>query len=199
MTGVVWDLGNVLIDWDPLAPVADGVGEEEARRFFAEFDFGPWNLACDAGRPWSDALEEVRRTAPRWHAAASAYHRNFARALSPKEDSAELVADLAAAGVHQIGLTNFSAETFRAHADGRFPVLAHLRDVVVSGEEGITKPDPRIYRLAAQRAGLTPDSLVFLDDVEHNVEGARAVGMAGVRFTDAGSARRALRDLGLPV
>lgn len=66
MAGVVWDLGNVLVEWEPLAAVAAGVGETEARRFLAEFDFGTWNAGCDAGREWSDALAELERDHPEW-------------------------------------------------------------------------------------------------------------------------------------
>ena len=197
VVGVVWDLGNVLIDWRPLDAVAAGVGEAEARRFLTEFDFGSWNHACDAGRPWAEALAELDRTHPEWSAHARAYHRNFAAALTELPASVAVVRDLHAAGVPQCGLTNWSHELYHAHAAGRFGLLDLLDHVVVSGTEGIAKPDPRIYLLAAQRSGLVPQQLVFVDDKASNVEAARTVGMAGIVFTDACSLREELVTLGL--
>ncbi|WGX95590.1 HAD family phosphatase [Nocardioides sp. L-11A] len=197
VAGVVWDLGNVLIDWQPLAAVAAGVGEDEARRFLAGFDFGAWNHACDAGRPWAEALAELDRLHPEWSPHGHAYHRHFAAALSELPASVAVVRDLHAAGVPQCGLTNWSHELYQAHAAGRFDLLDLLDHVVVSGMERIAKPDPRIFLLAAERSGLAPERLVFVDDKAANVEAARALGLAGIVFTDAVTLRTELTALSL--
>ena len=201
-TGVVWDLGNVLIDWQPVLAVAAGVGEEEARRFLTapDFDFLAWNHRMDAGEvSWDDAEQEVARTHPHWAEHARAYRKHFARSL-PHEvpGSRRLVERLHAAGVPQWGLTNWSAELY-PHAPERFDVLAMLEDVVVSGRERVAKPDPRIFARVVERAAMPASRLVFVDDKPTNVEAAVAAGMAGVVFTDAEQVRAELQRLGLPV
>lgn len=197
--GVVWDLGNVLIDWDPRAAVVAGLGPAEADRFFAGFDFGSWNGRVDAGRPWAEALAELEREHPQWSAHGRAYYDNFPASLvRADEGTVALVRELHAAGVPQAGLTNWSAELY-PHAPARFAFLGLFVDVVVSGREGVAKPEPAIYRLAADRLGLPPSSLVFVDDKQANVDAAEAVGMRGLVFTGADRLRADLRELGLPV
>lgn len=199
MAGVVWDLGNVLIDWDPRAAVAAGLGDEEARRFFDGFDFGAWNHAGDAGRPWPEALAELAREHPEWAEHGRAYVENFAASMVGEHaGTVALVRELHAAGVPQVGLTNFSAELW-PHAPAMFGFLALLDDIVVSGAEGIAKPDPAIYRLAAERCGLPITALVFVDDKPANVRAAEAIGLRGLVFTDPDLLRSDLRALGLPV
>ncbi|MDZ5621392.1 HAD family phosphatase [Nocardioides sp. HM23] len=199
VTGVVWDLGNVLIDWDPRAAVAAGMGDVEADRFFDGFDFAAWNQSCDAGRPWSEALAELDHTRSEWLEHGRAYHRHFAASLTGElSDTVALVHELHAAGVPQVGLTNWSAELW-PHAPARFEFLGLLEDVVVSGVVGLAKPDPAIYRLAAERCGLPPGSLVFVDDKAANVAAAEGVGMHGRVFAGADRLRTELQALGLPV
>ena len=198
--GVVWDLGDVLVRWSPVDAVAAGVGEVEARRFLAEFDFASWNHACDAGTSWDDALAVLERDHPRWLAHGRAYREHVGLALTGEvPGSADLLRTLDAAGVPQIALTNFSEELYRAHMPARFDFLRVFADVVVSGTEGLAKPDPAIYRLAAARIGLPLERLVFIDDRQVNVDAARSLGMTGVLFTDAEHLRADLRQRGLPV
>jgi 2-haloacid dehalogenase len=199
--GVVWDLGNVLIDWDASAAIAVGVGPAEARRFLDadDFDFMAWNHGPDSGGSWDEAEDAVRRTHPHWLDHALAYRANFAASLLGEvAGSGDLVRELHAAGVPQWGLTNWSHELY-PHAPARFDLLELLDGVVVSGTEGIAKPDPRIYELVASRSGLPLVGLVFLDDRATNVDAAQELGMAGIVFTTADAARTELRALGLPV
>jgi 2-haloacid dehalogenase len=201
VSGVVWDLGNVLVDWQPARAIAAGVGEEEAARFLAadDFDFLAWNHGPDSGRSWDDAEAEVRAGHPHWAEHAAAYRPHFAASLVGEVPGThDLVRALRAAGVPQWGLTNWSHELWPL-APERFAVVRALDGVVVSGTEGVAKPDPAIYAVVAERSGLALDDLAFVDDRSVNVEAARALGMAGVLFTDAASCREALRDLGLPV
>jgi 2-haloacid dehalogenase len=200
-SGVVWDLGNVLIDWDPAAAVAAGVGDAEARRFMAatDFDFHAWNHGADAGGSWDDAEDEVARSHPHWVRHARAYRAHFAASLRGEVDgTVDIVRTLHAAGVPMWGLTNWSAELY-PHAPATFAFLELLDGVVVSGVEGVAKPDPRIYEIAVERAGLPASSLVFVDDKQQNVDGALAAGLDGILFTDADRLRAALRQRGLPV
>ena len=198
---VVFDLGNVLIDWDPAAAIAAGVGEDEARRFMAaeDFDFMAWNHGPDSGGSWAEAEAEVRRTHPHWAEHALSYRRHFtASLLGEVPGTAEVVRELHAAQVPLLGLTNWSAELY-PHAPERFAVLALLDHVVVSGEVGAAKPDPAAYRAVIERAGVPPERLVFVDDKQVNVDAAAALGMDAIRFRTAAELRATLRERGLPV
>jgi 2-haloacid dehalogenase len=199
--GVVFDLGNVLIDWDPYPAIAAGVGPEEARRFLAatDFDFMAYNHGPDSGASWEDAEAAVRRTHPHWVEHALAYRANFVASLVGEvPGTVDVVRDLHAHDMPVLGLTNWSAELY-PHAPERFEFLALLDDVIVSGTEGVAKPDPRVYEIVAERSGLPLDRLVFVDDRQSNVDGAAAVGMDAVLFTDAATLRADLRRRELPV
>jgi 2-haloacid dehalogenase len=199
--GVDWDLGNVLIDWRPVAAIAAGVGVDEAQRFLAadDFDFMAFNHGPDSGGSWADAEDDVRRTHPHWVEHALSYRAHFEHSLAGEvPGSVDLVRELHAAGVAMWGLTNWSDELW-PHAPRLFPFLELLDGVVVSGTEGVAKPDAAIYRIAVQRSGIPAGELVFVDDKQANVEGAVAAGLDGILFTGADDLRLALRGRGLPV
>jgi 2-haloacid dehalogenase len=198
--GVVWDLGNVLIDWQPLPAIAAGVGEDEARRFLAEFDFHGWNLGPDGGLTWDQAQAGLEATHPHFAAHGRAYREHFAHSLRGEvEGTVDLLRTLHAAGVRQVALTNWSDELYHGHAPSTYDFLDLFETVIVSGTEGLLKPQPEIYRLVAERTGRPLPEWVFIDDRPTNVEGARAVGMDGIVFTDASALRTSLRERGLPV
>ena len=198
---VVFDLGNVLIDWRPADAIARGVGAAEAERFLTaeDFDFFAWNHLQDSGRPWAEGVAEVRRTHPHWVEHATAYLDHFAASLSEVPGTADVVRDLHRAGVPMIGLTNWSDELYYPHAAGKFEVLDLLDDIVVSGEVKAAKPDPRAYEIAAERAGQPMDRLLFVDDRQQNIDAAAALGMDTILFVDADDLRRRMRERGLPV
>ena len=198
---VVFDLGNVLVDWDPFAAIAAGVGASEARRFLdaPDFDFMVWNHGPDSGGTWADAEDEVRRTHPHWAEHALAYRANFtASLLGEVPGTADVVRGLHAAGIPLFGLTNWSDELY-PHAPRRFDFLALFDDVVVSGTVKAANPDRRAYELVAERAGLPLDQLAFVDDRQANVDAAAGLGMDAILFTDATALRGQLRERGLPV
>jgi 2-haloacid dehalogenase len=189
---VVFDLGNVLVHWDPVLPFAGRLSQDEVRRFFADVDFPALNHRQDAGRPWSEARAEVAARHPAHAATLDLYVERFAESLpGPVPGSAEVVDDLRTAGVRVLGLTNWSAETFH-HAVPAAPAIGRLEAVVVSGREGVAKPDPRIFRLLAERHGLDPARTVFTDDSPVNVAAAAAEGFQAVLFTGAADLRAEL-------
>lgn len=200
MTTAVFDLGGVVVAWDPVPAVAAAVGQERAESFVhgGDFDFGAWNHAQDAGRSWADA--EVVATAghPDLAEEIAAYRRNFAlslRGLVP--GTTGILQILHDRGVRLVALTNWSAETFH-HAPARYPeVFALFDDVIVSGAEGVAKPDPEIFRILARRLGQPIEGVFYVDDSERNVDAARAAGMDAVRFTEAAQLRDELRRRGL--
>lgn len=198
---VVFDLGNVLIRWDPHPAVAAAVGEEEATRFLAasDFDFAAWNHAQDEGRAWAEAEREATRSHPHWREHILGYRTNFDRSLlGPVASSVEVLEELHGNGVPLFALTNWSAELFPL-ARERYRFLALFDDIVVSGDEGVAKPAPEIFEILARRTGHPLDRCVFVDDGPANVAAAREAGLDAILFTDTGHLRGDLRERGLPL
>ncbi len=200
MTTVVFDLGGVVVDWDPVPAIAAAVGQHRAERFVhgGGFDFAAWNHAQDLGRPWAAAEAEAIASHPHLAEEITAYRPNFVhsmRGLIP--GTAEILRALHHNGVRLVALTNWSAETIH-HAPAVFPeVFALLDDIVVSGAEGIAKPDPRIFQILTRRLGHPIDDVFYVDDSDRNVDAARSAGMDAVRFTDAATLCQELQDRGL--
>jgi 2-haloacid dehalogenase len=198
---VVFDFGNVLITWDPYPAIAKGVGKEQAAAFLADpgFDFMAWNHQQDAGRPWAGAEELAAISHPHWAEAIRAYRANFGESLvGAIEDSVQILRELHAAGIPLYGLTNWSAELF-PEALGRFDFLQLFKDIIVSGEEGVAKPDPAVFAILRERIGHDLAGSVFIDDSMANIEAAREAGLDGILFTDTGHLRADLLLRGLPL
>ena len=194
---VVFDLGNVLVRWDPTAAFTGRMDPAEVERFFAEIDFASFNHEQDRGRSWAEARAWLDQRFPQHVPALDLYVSHFTDSLrGPVPGSEGLVRDVLAAGVRALGLTNWSTETFR-HAPAAAPAIALLERVLVSGEVGIAKPDPEIFTLLATRFDLDPQRTVFTDDSSINVEAARAAGYVGLLFDDADGVRRELRARGV--
>jgi 2-haloacid dehalogenase len=185
---VVFDLGGVVVFWDPVSAVAAVVGQERAENFVhgSEFDFGAWNYAQDAGRSWADAEATATASHPDLAEEIAAYRPNFAlslRGLVP--GMAGILRALHDRGVRLVALTNWSAETID-HLPEVFPeVFALFDDIIVSGAEGVAKPDPEIFRILTRRLGHPIQGVFYVDDSIRNVEAARTAGMDAVHFTDA--------------
>lgn len=168
---VVFDLGGVLLDWNPrhlYRQVFDG-DEDAMERFLTEVCTSDWNHALDLGRPFADAVAELAAAHPHHDAAVRAYWDRWDEMVpSDLPETVAVLAELAAADVATYGLTNFSAETFPRMAE-RFAWLAQLAGIVVSGEEGIGKPNPAAFLLLCERYDLDPTRCLFVDDLERNV------------------------------
>ena len=193
----IFDLGGVLIDWDPrylyrkLFP-----GDEEGmERFLAEVTTNDWNQQMDAGRAWHEAIAELKELHPDKTELIQAYLDRWPEMLGDVDaEVAQVIRDLRAAGLRVYAISNWSADTFSvAHA--MVPELSLFDDRVISGEERMVKPDPEIFLLACRRFGVEPHEVLFVDDRPENVEAARAVGMTGIQFTGADALRRTLEDL----
>ena len=196
---VVFDVGNVLIRWDPRHLYRKlFAAEAEMERFLAEVCTDAWNLEQDRGRTWAEAIAERVPLFPQHEALIRAYSERWHEMVPGEvEGSVAILDGLRAAGVPLYAITNFSTEKF-AEAQARFPFLRGFRDVVVSGVERLLKPDPAIYRVLLDRNGLEAGRCLFIDDSEKNVRGAEAVGMRAHHFRDAPTLAAALRELGLP-
>jgi 2-haloacid dehalogenase len=195
---VVFDIGNVLIQWDPRYLYRRLIPDEaEMERFLAEVCTDAWNLEQDRGRTWAEATAERVALFPQHEALIRAYSDRW-HDMVPGEvpGTVVLLEALRRRDVPLYAITNFSVEKF-AEAQARFPFLRGFRDVVVSGAERLLKPDPAIYRLLLDRNGLEAAGCLFIDDSEKNVRGAEAVGMRAHHFRGAPRLEGELRALGL--
>jgi 2-haloacid dehalogenase len=190
---VVFDLGGVLIDWDPRYLYRKLLADEAAvEEFLATVCTPEWNAEQDRGRPFAEGVAELVERHPAHAAAIAAYAERWSEMLGGTIPGAvELLAELRAAGMPLYALTNWSAETF-VIARERFELLSWFDGVLVSGEERMSKPDPAIFRLLLERFGLAPEATFYVDDSEPNVAAARDLGIDAVRFTGPEQLRREL-------
>ncbi len=197
---VVFDLGGVLIDWDPRHLYGKLFDGEEAMELFPrEVCNGAWNEKQDAGRTLSEATETLIAEHPDKAKMIRAYYDRWPEMIAGSlPRTVAVLADLKEAGIPLFSLTNWSAETFPI-ALGRFDFLHWFDDIVVSGAEGVIKPDRRCFDILVKRSGLPATSLVFVDDHMDNVVAARNAGLEAPRFTTADQLRQDLRALGLPI
>ena len=197
---VVFDLGGVLIDWDPrylYRKLFDG--EAAMERFLREVCNGAWNEKQDAGRKLSEATETLIADHPDKASMIRAYYDRWPEMLGGSlPQTVAVLADLKEAGIPLFSLTNWSAETFPI-ALKRFDFLHWFDDIVVSGAEGVIKPDRRCFDILVERSGRPAESLVFVDDRMDNVVEARSNGLEALLFTTADQLRQDLRALGLPL
>jgi 2-haloacid dehalogenase len=200
LSAVVFDLGGVLIDWNPRYLYRTLFDDEAAmERFLAEVTTPEWNAEQDAGRSWRDAVEVLVAQHPHWRDHIIAYHERWTEMLAgPIEGTVAVLADLRRNGARLAALTNWSAETFPI-ARERYPFLGWFEAVVVSGEVGITKPDTRIFRHLLERTGFAAEATVYVDDAAANVAVAADLGMTALRFTDPATLRNDLRRLGFAI
>ena len=198
-TAVVFDVGNVLYGWDPESFLVRQIADDAARlRFIEDSGFYAWHESLDGGRPYAEAAAELEEKFPEYAALIAAWSDRFGETISgPVPGMPELVADLDGRGVPLFAITNFSADFWPPFHEKERAFFARFRDIVVSGEEKLLKPDPAIYYRALDRFRLRPADALFVDDRRINVEGALAVGMKAHLFTDAADLRTRLEAEGL--
>ena len=187
-----------MLTWDPRFLFDELIPDPDLRDHFLRTVCPPeWNLAQDAGRSWADGVAEAVGRHPDCEPYIRAFDQQWHRTVGgPVEGTADVMADVRAAGVGLYALTNFSAEKWPV-AVAQWPQLTHFDGVVVSGDESLVKPDPRIYQLLLDRFGLTAGRTYFTDDNPANVDGARRVGIVADPFTGADRLRTRLVELGV--
>lgn len=199
VAAVVFDLGGVLIDWNPRYLYRKLFAGDEAgmEAFLAEVTTAEWNAQQDAGRPWNEAVEALAAEHPdRRGLIAAFWHRWDEMLGGPIEPTVAIVEELRDASVRLFALTNWSAETFPI-ARQRFPFLGWFEGIVVSGEVKAAKPDERIFRHLIERYGLDPAETLFIDDSRANVAVADALGFQTIRYETPEQLRARLGELGL--
>ena len=195
---IVFDIGRVLIHYDPDIPFSHIIPDPEERRwFFANVCTHHWNEEQDRGREWAEAEAELIGQYPEYadkiRAFRGHWHDMVPHAL---EDSVSIMLSLIAAGHDVTMLTNFARDTF-AEARQRFNFLNAPRGVTVSAEVGLIKPDRKIFEHHVATFGLTPENTLFIDDVPANVAGAQGAGWQAVQFTGAEKLRADLSVFGI--
>lgn len=183
---VVFDIGRVLLHYDPDIPFRRLIPEEARRRsFFRDICTQEWNVEQDRGRPWAEGEALLIARHPDRADDIRAFRRHWNEMVPHAyADTVAILERLLDQGRDVTLLTNFAADTY-AEARERFPFLDRPRGVTVSGEVGIIKPDIAIYQRHTRDFGLTPAATLFIDDSPGNVAGARAAGWQAVHFTDA--------------
>jgi 2-haloacid dehalogenase len=196
---VVFDLGGVLVDWEPrslLRQVMPG-REAEMETILAEVLNHDWNLARDHGDSWADAMADLAVEHPQWADIFRAYDERWGETLvGSHEDSVAILRELRERGVPLYALSNWSAAKF-PHAEERYEWLDWFDGVVVSGRVKLAKPDPAIFRYLLDTYGLRAADILFVDDHEPNIVAARALGIATHHFLGAAGLRADLVAHGL--
>jgi 2-haloacid dehalogenase len=196
---VIFDLGGVLIDWDPRYFYRELFNGDEAamERFLTTVCNPEWNVQQDAGRPFAEACALLKVQYPEQAELIDAWLPGYPKMLAGAiSGTVEVLAELRERGVPVYAITNWSSETFPIALE-RFDFLRWFRGILVSGEVKLIKPDPRIFRILFQRFNIDPARAVYVDDVQRNVDAAKALGMYALRFTDAKTLRRDLESVGL--
>jgi 2-haloacid dehalogenase len=195
----IFDLGGVLLDWNPRHLYRKLFGGDEAamEHFLATVCTTEWNERQDAGRSFAEATRELLPIHADKIELIEAFGKRFGELIAgPIDGTVDVLAELKARSVPIYAITNWSAETFPPQRQ-RFPFLSWFDGIVVSGFEGVIKPDPRIFRILCERHGVSPESAVFIDDVAANAAAASALGIHGIHFRSPDQLRRELVAVGL--
>ena len=202
MTGqiqaVVFDVGKVLVRWERDLPFRRLIPDQAARAYFMDVVIPlEWHSQHDAGRGAEAMIAERSAEFPAHAQLIRAWLTQFNETIpGPVPGSTEIVEELAAGGVPLYAITNFGADTWAGFRPS-YPLFDRFRDIVVSGDERLAKPDPAIYTLAAARFGLPASAMLFVDDSLPNVVSARECGWHGHHFIDAAGLRADLTVRGL--
>jgi 2-haloacid dehalogenase len=198
-TVAVFDLGGVLIDWNPrylYRKLFDG-DDIAMEHFLATVCTSNWNSRQDAGRTLAEACSLLKAQHPGHDQMIDAWMDRYDEMLGgPIQGTVDILSELRAHRVPIYALSNWSAETFPA-AQKRFDFLQWFRGTVISGHIQLIKPDPRIFHHLFETHGIDPADAVFIDDLQYNVDAAFVQGMHGIRFTDPAALRQELAGVGL--
>ncbi len=181
---VIFDLGGVLIDWEPRRLFRKIFKDEKEMEFFLSNICTPaWNEQQDAGRPIAEATHQLIVKHPEYAQQIKAFYERWPEMLGGAiEGTVEILKELKAAKTHRLyALTNWSAETWPVALE-QFEFLQLFEGILVSGVEKIKKPDPKIYNMILDRYDIVADKSVFIDDSLRNIKGGEACGIHGIHF-----------------
>jgi 2-haloacid dehalogenase len=196
---IIFDLGGVLIDWNPEYVFREIFEkEEEMRYFFSEICTHDWNIQQDAGRPLAEATEVLVAQFPEYEPHIRSYYGRWQEMLGgPIQETVDILEELHQSQEHRLlALTNWSHETFPTALE-LYPFLQLFEGILVSGVEKLIKPDPRIYQLLIERYTVHPNRALFIDDNLKNVEGAKALGIEAIQFKSSAQLKSYLQENGV--
>jgi 2-haloacid dehalogenase len=196
---VVFDLGGVLIDWNPRHLYRQLFADPgEMEDFLARICTDDWHRAHDLGEDITASCERLAALHPGYRDAIMAWaSRGEEMAAGQFDRTVDVLSSVKAAGIPCYALSNMEPDTFAIRC-ARFEFMTWFDGHVISGLEGVAKPDRRIFEILLERYALIPEATVFVDDIQPNVDAARALGINAVRFTGAGALRDDLRAFGVP-
>lgn len=173
---VIWDIGNVLLEWQPERFYDRAIGEARRQDFFAAVDLTAMNERVDRGETFAEVIGETAAANPDWAHEIMMWHDRWIEMASPAIDaSVRLLRALRRAGVPCFALSNFGIQTFEI-AIREYPFLEEFDRCVISGKLGAIKPEPEIYEALEAECGLTGEALIFTDDRPDNIAAAEARG-----------------------
>jgi len=199
ITTIIFDLGAVLIDWNPHYMYSTIFrDEEEMKNFLATVTTSDWNEEQDAGRSLSEGTEILVKQFPEHEANIRAFYSRWDEMLGePFWDTVEIFKELKESNKYRIyALTNWSAETFPV-ALARYDFLNWFDSIVVSGAEKMRKPAPEFYQILLNRHHVKPEEALFIDDNYRNILAAEKLGIKSIHFTSAGELREKLGELNI--
>lgn len=193
---IVFDFGGVLIDWNPRHLYKKMFHDKNEMEWFLEnVCSGEWNLMHDKGAKFSESIPILQAQYPQYSKEIESYYTRWPEMVAgPIEGSIEILNELQSKGYTVYGLTNWSRETFNiVYRD--FEFFRKLDGIVVSADEKLLKPDPKLFNVLLKRFDLKPESCVFIDDNLQNYETAKEMGFISIRFTSPENLRLALQQL----
>lgn len=195
---VIFDLGGVLIDWNPRYLYRKLMSSEaEIDHFLSHICSAAWNAQQDAGRPFHEAIAQLQRQHPPHAELIAAYFQRWEEMLGgAMEQSVEILRQVKNTGKPVYALTNWSRETF-PRARELFGFLRAFDGIVVSGEEGVAKPDARLFHILLARYQIEARTAIYIDDSAANIATARSLGLHAIHFRDAGQLRNELNLSGV--
>ncbi len=193
---VVFDVGGVLVDWNPNYLYNKVIQAEERRKWFLETVCnGEWNSKQDSGRSWQDAEEELLNEFPGFEAEIRAFRGRWIEMIGGETPGGfQLLEDVIASNTSVSILSNWADDTFDLTCE-MYPKLAQVSRATVSGKVGVAKPDAEIFVIHEERFGLNPRNIVFIDDNKANIAAAERRGWAGILFEDSTQVRERLGEL----
>lgn len=195
---LVFDLGKVLIDWDPRYLYRKLIPDESEMDFFlAEICSPEWNAQMDRGKSFQEAVDELAVVYPKYSKQIQAYYSRWEEMiLGPIQGTVKILERLREAGYPLAALSNWSAETYPKVAN-RFALLKLFDPLVISGEVGLIKPDPEIYNYLLKKINREAKDCIFIDDSESNIRTAEEMGFISIHFSSPEELGRNLEELGV--
>jgi 2-haloacid dehalogenase len=196
---IVFDFGGVLLDWDPRYLYRKLFADDERamERFLETIDFYEWNLRQDAGRPFAEAIADHCQKHPEYCDLIRAYETLWEESIAgPIQSTVDVLREFKRADYPLYGLSNWSAETF-PRAKRKYNFLDWFEAIIISGEVGLIKPDPRIYELLLEKISRPAEQCLIIDDSVDNISVARQLGFRTIHFQSPGQLKLEVDRMGL--